>query len=105
MDMETPPILPHQKDPKNLLLWSAVETTDKEITKGVEFGKRKFTAIDAYHQIKNATEIRGPYGHARGLRDVEITYTTASNITYVTLFAEFFYPAGGAVGKFPIANN
>jgi len=102
MDMET---TPHQKDQKNLQLRNLVEKTDEDRTKDVSYGARKFTAIDAYHQIKNATEIRGPYGKNRGLRDVEISYATSNNITYVTLLAEFYYPAGGEVGKFPIANN
>lgn len=116
-----------QKDAKNLELWNLVEETDEERTKPVEYGARKFTNIDAYSQIKNATEIRGPYGKNRGLRNVEFTYNTCKDkvslkvwnaeskkmetknelvdFTYVTLLAEFYYPAGEVVGKFPIANN
>ena len=52
-----------------LTLWDSVCQTDPSKTKKVDFG-RKFTAIDAYAQIKRATELWGPYGGKWGLRDV-----------------------------------
>jgi len=55
-------------EPDTLKLWRAVEKTDPAVTKRVEFGKRKFTAIDAYSQIKKATELWGPMGLSWGYR-------------------------------------
>ena len=42
-------------------LWDSVEKTDPSITKKVN-SRGGFTAVDAYHQIKNATEMFGPVG-------------------------------------------
>lgn len=47
---------------KNLRIWDAVKGTDPRHTKQVSIGSRKFTAIDAYYQIQNATELFGPLG-------------------------------------------
>lgn len=44
-----------------LRIWNQVEITDPEHTKKTTFG-RKFTAIDAMSQIKEATRIFGPIG-------------------------------------------
>ena len=43
-------------------LWDQVSETNPAFTKKVEYGKRKFTALDAYHQIMRATELWGPAG-------------------------------------------
>jgi hypothetical protein len=43
-------------------LWDKVCTTDADNTKAVSYGQRKFTAIDAYSQIRAATEVFGPMG-------------------------------------------
>jgi len=45
----------------NLDLWTSVEKTDPSHTKKVN-QRGGFTAIDAYHQIRNATEQFGPVG-------------------------------------------
>jgi hypothetical protein len=52
------------KEPEDtrMSLWDLVCTTDKASVKPVEYGKRKFTAIDAYSQIRKATEVFGPLG-------------------------------------------
>jgi hypothetical protein len=50
---------------KNLELWSRVEKTNPAHTKTLNYG-RKITAVDAYHQIKNATEQFGPAGDGWG---------------------------------------
>ena len=49
----------------NLELWNKVEKTDPSHTKKVTFG-RKITAIDPYHQVKNATAQFGPAGDGWG---------------------------------------
>jgi hypothetical protein len=48
-----------------LELWNKVEKTNPAHTKPLKFG-RAITAIDAYHQIKNATEQFGPAGSGWG---------------------------------------
>ena len=50
---------------RNLWLWRLNETTDPGHTRPVTIG-RKFTAIDAYYQIKRATETFGPLGQGWG---------------------------------------
>lgn len=54
----------------NLNLWDRVSKTDPADTKKVSVG-RKFTAIDAYAQIKNATAEFGPVGKGWGWEVVE----------------------------------
>jgi hypothetical protein len=49
----------------NMSLWSSVCETDPENTKEVDFG-RGFTAIDAYSQIREATNQFGPMGKGWG---------------------------------------
>jgi len=51
--------------PDHMRIWSAVEKTDPAHTKAVEFG-RKFTAIDAHYQIREATRMFGPIGEGWG---------------------------------------
>lgn len=46
----------------NMELWDKVKTSDPKSLKEVAYGKRHFTAISAYHQIKKATELWGPVG-------------------------------------------
>jgi len=60
----------------NMDLWNAVEKTNPAHTKKVTFG-RAITAIDPYHQIKNATEQFGPAGQGWGweVRKTEIFET------------------------------
>lgn len=54
---------------KNLAFWRLVEKTDPKITKKVEYGKRKFTTIDANAQIKNFTRMFGMYGDGWGIEN------------------------------------
>jgi hypothetical protein len=49
----------------NLRIWSQVDKTNPSETKEVKFG-RKFTAIDAYSQLRNATSVFGPVGSGFG---------------------------------------
>lgn len=83
--------------------WNTVEETDPNHTKDISYGGRKFTAIDAYYQIKTATEMWGQYGATWGLFDIE--YVPIENTPMMHLRAMFKYPAmfdGKTVG-FPIS--
>lgn len=73
----------------NLELWNKVQETNPDDTKAVSFG-RKFTAIDAYSQIKKATEQFGPYG-IWGLKDMKHRFIEGT--TMVLGYADFVYPA------------
>lgn len=82
----------------NLDLWNRVSRTDVDSTKKVEFG-RKFTAIDAYSQIKNATEEFGPYGAKWGLYD--INYSPVENTSMMMVSGIFKHPSG----EFPLTTG
>ena len=58
----------------NMRIWDQVCKTDPANTKEVAYGKRKFTAIDAYSQIKRATELWGPVGHGWGWDIINTTF-------------------------------
>ena len=80
----------------NLELWDSVQETNPADTKAVSFG-RKFTAIDAYSQIKKATEQFGPYGIAWGLKDLHHTFLPTDKMekaAMVMAIATFFIPDG-----------
>ena len=63
----------------NLKLWDSVEKTNPNHTKKVTFG-RAITAIDPYHQIKNATKQFGPVGIGWGWSVERVEYTTTNEI-------------------------
>lgn len=72
-------------------LWNLVSKTDPSQTKSVSKGARKFTAIDAYAQIKRATELFGPVGEGWGwtVKDIKFwSEGTAANvcIVHITLW-------------------
>lgn len=46
----------------NMRIWDTVCKTDPAMTKKVEYGSHKFTAICAYSQIEAATRLWGPVG-------------------------------------------
>lgn len=50
----------------NMAIWDTVSQTNPRNTKKVKVGSREFTAIDAYSQIKKATEMWGPMGKGWG---------------------------------------
>ena len=80
---------------KALELWDKVFATDKRTTKEVRSGGRRFTAIDAYSQLRKATELWGPYGSSWGLQAVEHTeIQIAENRMLVKTTACFYYPQG-----------
>lgn len=63
----------------NLDLWNSVEKTNPKHTKKVTFG-RAITAIDPYHQMKNATEKFGPVGIGWGWTVEKVEYTPTNDI-------------------------
>jgi len=50
----------------SLEIWNSVSKSDEKYLKSVQYGQRKFTAIDAHYQIKTATEKFGPVGEGWG---------------------------------------
>ncbi len=79
-------------------LWNKHCNTKREDTKEIRLGKRKFNAIDAYSQIKEATEEWGAYGSNWGVRNE--SYTLIGNKGVCLYQAEFYYPDG----EFPITS-
>lgn len=77
-----------------LELWNKVCETNPADTKQVSFG-RKFTAIDAYSQIRSATKQFGAYGENWGIR--EINHTFVPGTTMVLAVGTFFIPNGESV--------
>ncbi len=86
----------------NLKLWDSVQETNPADTKEVTFG-RKFTAIDAYSQIKKATDIFGSYGSMWGIRS--IVHTFVPNTNMVLGEAQFYYMQTGNKGEFPVTSS
>jgi len=69
----------------NLYLWGQVEGTDPKYAKPVKYGAHHFTAIDAYYQIKTATEMWGPYGIDWGLIDTVYHPVPNTPVSYTHL--------------------
>ena len=84
----------------NLKFWDSVEKTDPAFTKKVTYGNRSFTTIDAYYQIKTATEKFGPFGASWGVKNETLTF----HDDLLIYQAEFFYPYEGKTCGFPIAS-
>ena len=63
----------------NLKLWNAVEKTNPAHTKKVTFG-RAITAIDPYHQIKNATAQFGAAGDGWGWSVVDTKFLPTNEV-------------------------
>jgi hypothetical protein len=72
-------------EPDNMRIWAAVEKTDPKHTKPVEFG-RKFTAIDAHYQIREATRVFGPIGEGWGYTSDRPIFEDGLVIVPVTLW-------------------
>lgn len=84
----------------NLKLWNEVEKTDPEYTSEADISGRKVTSIDAYIQIKNATEQFGVYGEKWGLKDTSIEFKEFGDTTLCIYKATFYAPQI----EFPIFN-
>ncbi len=89
---------------ENKTLWEMVEKTDPKYTKKVSYGKRKFTTVDAYYQIKNATKLWGPYGKKWGFKEIKISFqevTIKDESQKMCIFEAVFY---SPVSEFPVVN-
>ena len=85
---------------ENLELWNQVCETDPKRTKRQTHGA-KLTSIDAYSQIKQATELWGPIGKEWGFRNVSMRTEGEFPNQLLLFIAEFYYPDG----KFPALNS
>lgn len=84
----------------NLSFWKSVSTTTVAATKEVKQGARKFTAIDAYYQIMEATDEFGMYGIGWGVRDESFDIIADELLKY---HATMFYKWNGEEGLIPIS--
>ena len=86
-------------------IWNQVCQTEPSTTRPVEYGRRKFTAIDAQFQRKRATEIFGPYGTGWGLREFKWEYirNAKGEVVELTLDAIFWYEFKAGEMEFPIS--
>jgi post-segregation antitoxin (ccd killing protein) len=85
----------------NLKLWNSVEKTNPEHTKKVTVSGHTFTAIDAYYQIKNATEQWGAYGDKWGFDESNIEMIHNGENILALFHGVFKYPDG----KFPLSSS
>jgi len=79
---------------KGLELWEKVEKSDQRYLKKVSYGKRSFTTIDAYYQLKTATSLWGPYGSTWGLKDTNLEIVNIGETPMAIYKATFYYPDG-----------
>ena len=79
----------------NTALWDQVFETDPKYTKFVKVG-RGFTTIDAFYQVKRATEVFGPVGHGWGW-DTDETYTDGMVVVKIHLW--YKHPDTGEVSQ------
>jgi hypothetical protein len=94
-------------------LWDSVKTTDPKFHKSVQYGKRRFTAIDPQWQLQEATKKWGPYGNRWGLRNIQYEIvrmdaigTDGPAVEYaIILRAEFYYPVEDKEASFEILND
>lgn len=95
-------LMKKQEKEKNLQLWKQVEVTPKEWLKNVSTGGRSFKSINPQKQLKQATEIFGPYGSTWGIRNCKRSFIDFDNQTKMMFIeCEFFYPEG----SFEISNS
>lgn len=103
-------------DKEKMYIWDQVWESDPSQLKKVDYG-RKFLSIDAYPQIKKATQLFGPMGIGFGVSDVEYdimqdvpnpTKDLPNQKSFAMVFrCTFWYifPGSSTVGKIPIVNS
>lgn len=89
----------------NLELWEKVAATDPKYTKLVEYGKRKYTTINAQFQIRNATEQFGTYGKGFGIESTTYEHLPLRDRVLLICHATFFYKIGDEKFSFPISSS
>lgn len=85
----------------NLKFWNEVEKTNPEFTSEATISGRKITSIDAYVQIKEATEKFGKYGETWGLKDTSMDFKEIGETLLCIYKATFYAPNV----EFPIYNS
>jgi hypothetical protein len=85
----------------NMKMWNTVSETNPSDTKQVNFG-RNFTAIDAYSQIRRATEVFGPVGQGWGWKAVKWDYSIPG---VVTVDFVFWYGSSDCPISFPVTGG
>ena len=83
---------------KGLELWNEVQESDPAAVKEVNFG-RKFNAIDAYHQIMDATRQWGPYGQDWGFESEDLIFLEDARLCVFK--GVFRHPTG----RFPVTTS
>lgn len=100
-------------------LWNQVCTCEcfgndlQDFLKAVEYGDRNYTSIDAYVQIRKATELFGPMGRGWGVRDIKliahgVTKSTKRGTvegTQMLAHGKFWYIYKGECGEFEIMED
>ncbi len=84
----------------NMKLWNQVCTSDPKITKPIP-GAMKLTAIDAQSQIKNATELFGPFGIGFGITQ-EVRHFEDNRMYYSGIL---WYVLDGVKGEVAICSD
>ena len=84
----------------NLKLWNEVEKTDPDFTTEVSLGGRKYTSVDAYYRIKEATKQFGNYGQGWWVDQESFDYTSVIGLCIYTALLHYDYDGG--TGSLPI---
>jgi len=84
----------------NLKLWNEVEKTDARFTTEVSLGGRKYTSVDAYYRIKQATKSFGNFGQGWWVQAEGFDYASVPGLCVYT--ATLCYMANDRQGNIPI---
>ena len=80
---------------ENMKLWDSVCVTDPAVTKAVSMGQRKYTAICAQSQVKEATRLWGSMGGKWGVRDESYNiHGEPEKSEYCVYLGTLYYPDG-----------
>ncbi len=80
---------------ENMKLWDSVCVTDPAVTKAVSMGQRKYTAICAQFQVKEATRLWGSMGGKWGVRDESYNiHGEPEKSEYCVYLGTLYYPDG-----------
>jgi len=86
----------------NLKLWEAVAKTDPKYTKKVTLGNRSFTTVCAQYQIRNATEVFGPYGVHWRVEDEKFNVLCNNELLAYTATLKYALPGNEGAGSIPL---
>ena len=84
----------------NLQLWNAVERTDPDFITDVTLGGRKYTSVDAYFRIQQATKQFGCFGQGWWVDKENFDYASVSGLCIYTAMLHYNYQGGE--GSMPI---